>query len=167
MTIIQETNTAVSYQDIVDFLYYESELLDEWKLVEWSELFSEDGTYAVPPLGNPDADPATSIFYVNDDRTRLVDRAERLLKKEAHVEYPHSTTMRNVSNVRIKGQEGEVIHVQCNFTTYRTKREVVDCFIGVNEYQLIVKDNNIVIKDKKVILKLDSLRPHGKISLIL
>lgn len=165
--ILKEMATTVSRQDIVDFLYEESELLDEWKLVEWADLFSEDGTYLVPPLGNPDADPAKSIFYINDDRARLEERAKRLLKKEAHVEYPHSTTVRNIHNVRIKKQEGNVLHVRCNFSTYRTKREVLDCFVGVNDYQLVMKDQKIVIREKKVTLKLDSLRPHGKISLIL
>ncbi|PIC78784.1 p-cumate dioxygenase [Sporosarcina sp. P18a] len=161
------TKVTISIQQIKEFLYYESELLDEWKLVEWSELFTDDGTYVVPPLGNPEADPAKSIFYINDTRSRLKERAERLLKKEAHVEYPHSTTIRNVNNVRIKGQEGDSLHVRCNFSTYRTKREVLDCFVGVNDYKLIVKDDKIMIQDKKVTLKHDSLRPHGKISLIL
>ena len=30
---------------------------------------------------------------------------------------------------------------RCNFSTYRTKREVLDCFVGVNDYQLVVKDH--------------------------
>ena len=46
--ILQEMATTVSRQEIVDFLYEESELLDEWKLVEWADLFSEDGKYLVP-----------------------------------------------------------------------------------------------------------------------
>ena len=107
------------------------------------------------------------FYYIDDDRARLEERAKRLLKKEAHVEYPHSTTVRNIHNVRVKNQEGNLINVRCNFSTYRTKREVLDCFIGVLDYKLVVKDNKIVIQEKKVTLKLDSLRPHGKISLIL
>lgn len=154
-------------QEIEDFLYQESELLDEWKLEEWAALFTDDGKYLIPPLKNPEADPAKSIFYIHDDRARLEERAKRLLKKEAHVEYPHSKTVRNLHNIRIKSKEGNTITVRCNFTTYRTKRDVLDCFVGVQDYQLIVKDDEIFIKEKKVTLQLDSLRPHGKISLIL
>ena len=40
-------------------------------------------------------------------------------------------------------------------------------FVGVSDYKLVVKTDEIVIQEKKVTLKLDSLRPHGKISLIL
>jgi p-cumate 2,3-dioxygenase subunit beta len=158
---------TITRQEIADFLYHESELLDEWQLEEWAALFSPDGKYLVPPLGNPDADPAKSLYYIDDNRARLEERAKRLLKKEAHVEYPHSKTVRNIHNVRIKSQEGNEVRVRCNFSTYRTKREVLDCFVGVIDYKFVVNDNEIVIQEKKVTLKLDSLRPHGKISLIL
>jgi len=158
---------SLIYQDIVDFLYDEARLLDEWKLLEWADLFTGEGTYQIPPLGSPDADPAQSIFYANDTNARLHERAARLLKKEAHVEYPHSNTIRNVHNVKVKDIQADVIHVVCNFTTYRTKREVVDQFIGRQEYELVLSDDQLMIQSKKVVLNLDSLRPHGKISLIL
>jgi p-cumate 2,3-dioxygenase beta subunit len=154
-------------QDIVDFLYKEAKLLDEWKLKEWAALFTDDGTYVVPPIGNPDATPTKSVFYIHDNRARLQDRAERLLKKEAHVEYPHSTTTRNYHNILVGDLDSDVITVECNFTTHRTKREVVDTFIGKLKYQIVQEDDRIAIKSKKVILNLDSLRPQGKISLIL
>jgi len=156
-----------THQEIEDFLYYENELLDEWKLLEWAALFADDGKYLVPPLKNPDANPATSLYYINDNRARLQERAKRLLKKEAHVEFPHSKTVRNLHNIRVKSQEDNTIIVRCNFSTYRTKRDVLDCFVGIQDFHLIVKNNEIFIQEKKVTLQLDSLRPHGKISLIL
>src|SRR5699024_12662787 len=100
-------------------------------------LFTDDGTYKIPPLGDPDASPTKSVFYVHDDRARLQDRAERLLKKEAHVEYPHSTTTRNYHNILVNNLESDVISVKCIFTTNRTKREVEDTFIGKVEYDLV------------------------------
>lgn len=159
--------TKITRAEIEDFLYHESELLDDWKLEEWAALFAETGTYLVPPLKNPNADPTTSLFYIHDNRNRLEERAKRLLKKEAHVEYPHSKTLRHINNVRIKSQEGNQVLVRCNFATYRTKRDVIDTFIGVQDYHLIVNGDDILIQEKKVTLQLDSLRPHGKISLIL
>ncbi|WP_404451927.1 aromatic-ring-hydroxylating dioxygenase subunit beta [Virgibacillus necropolis] len=161
------TVTTRTRQDVVDFLYTEAKLLDEWKLKEWAALFTDDALYTVPPLGDPDASATTSLFFVHDDRKRLEERAERLLKKEAHVEYPHSTTIRNVHNILVQDLDSDVIKVKSNFTTHRTKREVVDTFIGRTVYELVPSDNEFSIKSKKVILGLDSLRPHGKISLIL
>ncbi|WP_085993003.1 aromatic-ring-hydroxylating dioxygenase subunit beta [Oceanobacillus senegalensis] len=158
---------SVTRQDVVDFLYTEAKLLDEWKLNEWAELFTDDGTYMVPPIGEPDASPTKSIFYIHDSRSRLKERAERLLKKEAHVEYPHSTTVRNLHNILVSNLDSEIIQVECNFTTYRTKREVLDSFVGKQKYEIVNQDGALAIKSKKTILHLDSLRPQGKISLIL
>ncbi len=143
----------ITRQEIEDLLFHEAELLDEWKLIEWAALFSSDGSYLIPPIGNPDADTNKSLYLVHDDRARLEQRALRLLKKEAHVEYPHSTTLHNISNVRIFHIEENAVTVKCNFATYRTKREMLDCYVGVNEYKLIEENGEIKIKEKKVILK--------------
>lgn len=158
----------ITRAEVEDFLYLEAELIDDWKLIEWSELFTEDGAYYVPTIGKPNSDHKNSLFLIADDKHRLVGRAQRLLKKEAHVEFPHSTTRHLVSNVRIKEIIDDVIYVQANFVAYRTKREVLDTFVGHNKYQLVKDDNgNLKIKEKRVILDLDSLRPQGKLSILL
>jgi p-cumate 2,3-dioxygenase subunit beta len=157
----------IARHEIEEFLYHEAELLDEWQLKEWASLFSSDGSYLIPPIGNPEANTNSSLYLVRDDRARLEQRALRLLKKEAHVEYPHSTTLHNISNVRIINNEEDIVTVKCNFATYRTKREMLDCYVGVLEYKFVKENNELKIKEKKVILKLDSLRPHGKVSIIL
>src|SRR6476620_7482192 len=106
-----------THEEIREFLYYETELLDEWKLEEWASLFTSNGMYLIPPIGNPDADNKKHLYFVYDDRARLEQRAKRLLKKEAHVEYPHSTTVRNYNNVRISQKDENSMSVKCNFTT--------------------------------------------------
>lgn len=153
--------------EVIDFLYHEAKLLDQWKLVEWANLFSEDGTYIIPPIGEPEANPLKSLFYIHDDRARLEERAKRLLKKEAHVEYPHSTTLRNYHNIIVESSKDNTIYANCNFTTYRTKREVVDIFLGTTSFVLKESNESFIIEHKKVVLQIDSLRPQGKISLIL
>lgn len=42
-------STALTRTEAEDFLFREARLLDEWQLVEWSELFEPDGEYLVPP----------------------------------------------------------------------------------------------------------------------
>jgi p-cumate 2,3-dioxygenase beta subunit len=157
----------ITREQVEDFLYHEAELLDEWKLKEWAALFAEDGSYLIPPIADPDAEHNHSVYLAYDDRARLEQRALRLLKKEAHVEYPHSITLHNVFNVRLKKIENGVIYVTCNFITYRSKRQRLDPFVGVNEYQLVQENGEIKILQKKVLLKLDNLRPQGKVSIIL
>ncbi|WP_428908222.1 aromatic-ring-hydroxylating dioxygenase subunit beta [Niallia sp. Krafla_26] len=157
----------ITRQEIEDFLYLEADLLDNFKMKEWAALFAENGTYEVPPLGDPDADFKNSLYIIHDDRHRLEQRALRLLKKEAHVEYPHSKTVHNVSNVRIVGNEEGVVSVKANFVTFRAKRDHLDNYVGVNEYKLVQENGELKILSKKVILKLEALRPQGKVSIIL
>ncbi len=40
-------------------------------------------------------------------------------------------------------------------------------YVGVNEYILVKEDGELKIKSKKVILKLEALRPQGKVSILL
>lgn len=161
------TVTIPTHQNVIDFLYTEAKILDEWRLKEWAALFTDDGVYHVPPIGLPDADPREYLYFAHDDRSRIQERAERLLKKEAHVEYPHSTTIHNYNNILVGDLEADVITIECNFTIHRTKREVMDTFIGKHFYEIVQEEGEFLIKSKKVVLHLDSLRPHGKISLIL
>jgi p-cumate 2,3-dioxygenase beta subunit len=157
----------ITAQEIEEFLYQEAELLDTWQMQAWADLFSTDGTYVIPPIGSPDADFKKSLFLVHDDRARLEQRALRLLKKEAHVEYPHSQTLHNVSNVRIVNNTEDIVSVRCNFIAYRAKRDFLDTYVGVNEYELVKENGELKIKSKKVILKLEALRPQGKVSILL
>lgn len=151
-----------------NFLFKEAALLDAWKLEEWANLFTEDGSYLVPATDTPEGDPATSLFLIFDDRHRLGERAKRLLKKGAHVEYPHSRTRRLISNVMVAAGENGVAEVACNFVVYRSKREITDVYPGHAHYEL-VRDaaNALRIRKKTAVLDLEALRPQGKLSIIL
>ncbi|PWA11964.1 p-cumate dioxygenase [Pueribacillus theae] len=153
--------------EIEDFLYYEASLLDDWKLEEWASLFTEDALYLVPPTNKLDGDHNVDLFIIADDQYRITQRAKRLLKKEAHVEYPHSRTRHLISNVRIKYTRDQVYYVTCNFIIYRSKREIFDNYVGSMEYKIIKQNDELKIQEKRVILDLDALRPQGKISIIL
>jgi hypothetical protein len=49
--------------------------------------------------------------------------------------------------------------------TYRTSQGVTDAYFGRHEY-LLVRPDAILIKEKRTILKMGALRPHGKLSII-
>jgi p-cumate 2,3-dioxygenase beta subunit len=157
----------VTRQQVEDFLYNEADLLDEWKLMEWADLFTEDGTYLIPTTDNLEGDYQSTLYFVADERYRIVQRAKRLLKKEAHVEYPHSRTRHLFSNIRLLETGDDFVRVKCNFVTCRTKREILDAYVGQIYSQLVVRDEKLKIREKKVILDLDGLRPQGKVSIIL
>jgi p-cumate 2,3-dioxygenase beta subunit len=157
----------VSREQIEDFLYYEAALLDEWRLDQWLALMTEDVSYYVPSTDVPDGDHRTTLFLIADDAVRLRSRVQQLMGKSAHAETPRSRTRRMISNVRIRGREGETIYVTANFVVYRMRYEVVDTYIGRYEYTLVQQNGTLKIKERRAILDLEALRPHGKVSIIL
>ncbi|HXH13596.1 MAG TPA: aromatic-ring-hydroxylating dioxygenase subunit beta [Alphaproteobacteria bacterium] len=163
---VQDVQT-VTRQMIEDFLYYEAALLDEWRLRDWLELLTDDATYEVPATDTPEGDPKQTLAIVADDIVRLRSRVEQLLGKSAWAEHPRSRTRRLISNVRIRAVEGEHIHVTANFVVYRIRFEQMDTYVGRYEYTLVQRDGALKIRQRRAILDLDALRPHGKVSIIL
>lgn len=162
----------LSRSDAEDFLIREAALLDSWKLLEWADLFTEDGEYLVPATDDPEGKAGKSLFLIYDDRHRLGERAKRLLKPTAHAESPHSRTRHMISNVVtgnvMTGEAADgTIPVACNFVVFRSRMEVTNIYPGHAEYRLVHGADGLRIRSKKAVLDVDALRPHGKISIIL
>jgi p-cumate 2,3-dioxygenase subunit beta len=158
----------VTRAQVEDFLFHEADLLDQWRLPEWLELFTEDAEYNVPCMDLPaDANPETSLFYIADDRFRLGERVKRLMKRTAHVEFPHSKTRHIVSNVRLKPRPDEDLDVSAVFTTYRSKDGITDLYLGSSAYRLTLSAGGFKIRSKRCVLDADALRPSGRISIVL
>ncbi len=162
---------TVTRAEVEDFLFHESELLDTWQLDAWANLFTDDGEYLIPPTDLPDGDPGKHLFLVYDDRHRLGERAKRLGKKAAHAEFPHSRTRHLITNVRVKQAgdgEDNYINATCNFVVYRSKNGVNDIYPGHSIYRLVAQtDGGFRIRSKRAVLDVDTLRPQGKVSIIL
>lgn len=156
-----------SREQIEDFLYLEAELLDQARFDEWLELLTEDATYSIPSTDVPYASPRTSLFLVSDDRLRIDSRVKRLKSDDAHVEFPRSRTNRTISNVRIAERSEDSLLVRSNFIVYRMRYGHMDAYVGKYEHRLVERDGKLKIADRKCILDLEALRPHGKISIIL
>lgn len=159
---------GVTRAEIEDFLYAEADLLDQWRLPEWLELFTDDAIYHVPCTDLPaDASPDENLFYIADDRFRLGERVKRLMKRTAHAEFPHSKTRRMVGNVRIRSRDERGLEVGCVFTTYRTKDGNTDLYFGTATYHFVETDAGLKIRSKRCMLDSEGLRPHGRISIVL
>ena len=157
-----------SRSDAEDFLFREAALLDDWKLMEWAELFTDDGEYLIPAADMPDGDPTSTLYLIYDDRLRLVERAKRLLKRQAHVEHPRSRLRRIVGNVQIERSCDDLAQISCNFVVYRSRFDKTDIFPGHSVYDLSLDNaGGIQIRKKKTVVDIETLRPQGKISIIL
>lgn len=150
-----------------DFLYNEAALLDEWRMDEWFALFLEDAVYEVPCAGAPDSvDSSEDLFYIADNYFRLRHRVARMNKVTHHSEFPHSAVTRMIGNVRILGADERGVSVGCTFVTHRSKNDVLSVYCGHHRYVLRSVEGLIRIVSKRTFLDLNSLRPQGRISII-
>src|SRR5262249_42944029 len=74
---------------VVQLLYDEAALLDEWRLDDWLVLFlPEKARYLIPSPEDLSDDPATTLHLVNDSMTTLAGPVGRLKSKHANAESP-------------------------------------------------------------------------------
>lgn len=150
------------------FLTYECELLDEWRLDEWLQLFTDDCLYVVPSTDRPDGDPDTDLFFIRDDHFLLSQRVDAMLNGSAWAESPHSTTLRMISNVRAHERPDGEIDAKANFVVHRSRRDRLDVYPGTLKLRLVPGGaGGFQIKRRTAVLAIEQLRPHGRVSVLL
>lgn len=151
---------------VENLLYEEADLLDNWQLDDWLELFTPHTRYIVPPIGHPEADPNSSLTLVDDSYDRLTGRVNRLKSRRAHREFPWSTTRRVVGNVRASRKDDH-IRVTANYIVTRFRKEEVHQFIGRYHYELVEDGADLRIRRKVSVIDNQRLAPHGTLSILL
>ena len=163
----QAAAADLSVSDVERMFVEEAALLDEWKLMEWLETLTDDAMYLVPPLDLPDADHRTALFLVADTYTMLKSRVEQLLSKVNWAENPRSRTRRLVTNFRILETACDTARVTANFAVWQFAREQTNVYVGHYVHTLERDSTCWRIKERRAILDMEALRPHGKLSFIL
>jgi p-cumate 2,3-dioxygenase beta subunit len=158
---------AFTLGEIEAFLVHEAALLDEWRLEEWLELMAPDARYLVPPLDAPDADHRDTLFLIADDRRTLASRVRQLLSGTAWAENPRSRTRRLITNVRLLAEDGGEARVTANFAVWRFQHEEADVYVGRYLNVLVRGADGLLFRERRAVLDLETLRPHGKLSFIL
>src|SRR6266478_2170948 len=76
-------------QQLIDFVIHEARLIDQHRLDEWLDLFTDDGIYWMPlEWGQTDPKLTTSLMY--EDKLLLTIRIERLKGKRTYSQHPKS-----------------------------------------------------------------------------
>ena len=150
------------HRQVENFLYLEAELLDERKLREWLELFTDDARYWMPIRHNPLERPREISdelskpgegYYFDDNKENLRLRVERVYSKSAWSELPPSRTRHLITNVRVKKSTASEIEVHSNFLVYRTRMEAdKDLFVGARRDILRRIDGSFKIARRTIIL---------------
>lgn len=158
----------VTRAQVEDFLYREAALLDEWRLDDWLALLTDDARYHVPSNDRPDADPASALFTIADDISRIRARVARLKDRNAHAEHPPSRTRRMIGNVRIVGRERGELRVEANFVVWRFRREErIREYVGRYRYVLRVDGDELKIARREAVIDAMELGSLGSVSFIL
>src|SRR5690348_8997464 len=157
----------ISVGEIERFLIDEAALLDEWRLEQWLALFAEDGRYLVPSLDQPDSDHRTALFLIADDRRNLGSRVRQLLGGSTWAENPRSRTRRLVTNFRILEAGPDKVVATANFAVWRFQHDATDVYVGRYVNVLVSGPAGLLFRERRVVLDLETLRPHGKLSFIL
>lgn len=141
--------------------------MDAWRLDDWLALFDpESSGYYMPTTDLPGGGPSDTLYLIADDMPKLRSRVEQLLGGLTWAENPRSRTRHMVNNVRLVGTEGDALLVQANFVVYRMRFQNIDPYIGEYHYKLRPGDGTFTILERRVVLDLEALRPHGKVSFI-
>jgi 3-phenylpropionate/cinnamic acid dioxygenase small subunit len=142
-----------------DLLFHEARLLDEMRLEEWLELFTEDGLYWLPINENKEPGEDTSLIY--DLTVRRQERVYRLLSTPVPSQSPPSETVHCVTNVAVEnGSEDGEARVHSIQLIYESR--VGDytqvglgeqrCFVGRCEHRFRYEDGRWRIALKKLVL---------------
>jgi 3-phenylpropionate/cinnamic acid dioxygenase small subunit len=95
------------YNQILEFLYDEADLLDQIRLKEWGALLAQDLVYTVPQratrlLAEQAQSVVRSVMHYDDNYRSVMGRIMRATGKSAWAEDPPSRTRRLVTNVRVE-----------------------------------------------------------------
>lgn len=146
---------------VEDFLYYEAQLLDAWRLEEWRDLFISQGRYVVPATDNPAGDVDMDLNLIDDDLVGIQGRVQRLMSTYAHIENPRSTTSRVISNVRLRDDESGDLAVRCTVVVYRSRVPGTTSYVADVRYLLRPVEDSFRIVAKHAVLGHHTLRDVG------
>jgi benzoate/toluate 1,2-dioxygenase beta subunit len=132
-----------------EFLYHEARLLDEQRLEEWLELFTDDATYWVP-LEHDQADPVETSSIIHDDKTLLELRVKQARHPRAHARTPLARTVHQISNVVIEDDKKNEIQVNSTLVLVEFRAEKQRVWGALVEHRLRREGDDFRIAHKRV-----------------
>lgn len=134
-----------------DFIYDEARLIDEKRLDEWFELFTDDAIYWMPlARGQMLSDVHNSLFY--EDKLLLKVRIERLKRPSAFSQHLPSFCQHVLEVPRLEAALGtdERPVTRTPFVYFESRGEEQLSFAGVVYHHLIDEDGRLRIRVKQI-----------------
>lgn len=150
------TNTMTRFE-AEDLLFREARLLDDLRLDEWLQMFTQDGLYWVPIDDSAPVSSQASIIY--DDTLRREERVYHVLDTSFPAQSPPSRTVHFVSNVTVQPAGSDVLVSSSQLIYEMRTGDFAQKGIGeltpiVARVDYIVRPvgGKMLIKEKKVLL---------------
>lgn len=143
------------------FYYHEANLLDDRRIEEWLELFSDDTHYFMPvrrtrtarELSKEFTQPGEMAFF-DDTKQILESRVKKLLSGTAWAEDPPSRTRHIITNIVVSEDRGEELDVRSNFLLYRTRLKSEELtWIGSRKDVLRRSEGSFLIAKRHIYLE--------------
>lgn len=140
-----------SYNQVVDFIHREIQMLDDEQLEDWLNLLTDDIEYFMPIRLTKGRDQGSGFSeggYYDENKTMLGIRVKRFLEsKSAWVEDPPSRTRRFISNVRLWLDDNGDHYVRSNYLVLRNRLDEED-------YEMISAERRDIYREVEGQLKL-------------
>ena len=155
-------------EEIEDFLYLESDLLDQRRFNEWLDLLADDLIYFMPVRRNvkfgqhaelENTKQGEGISWFDEDKWTLGKRVEQILTGVHYAEEPLSRVTHMVSNVRLLDVRPSVedvreVSVSCRFLVHQNRVEYENfTFIGRRTDELRRAGTSWQIARREIILE--------------
>ena len=136
-------------RQIVALNYRYARCLDENRLDEWPEFFTEDGRYLIQPRDNLDQGLEGYWLYFENKRM-LRDRVVSL--KDVNI-YKIHYERRMVTNVEVTGPDGDGWLARANYLVTHTDNEGRSTIFSVGEYRdrIVQSDGALRFRERHVI----------------
>ncbi|MSQ71423.1 MAG: anthranilate 1,2-dioxygenase [Betaproteobacteria bacterium] len=143
--------SPTSMRDAADELMHEYvERIDDERLDDWLELFSEDATYRIVPRENFDRNlPASLILCTSKNMLR-----DRIASLRNANEYNLHHDRHLVSNVRIKPLADGLWSLTANYAVFQTTLEGQSRLFSVGRYRdkVMLDAGRLLLREKTVIV---------------
>ena len=154
--------SQITDEQLRTFVYDEAALIDEQKLQEWEQLFTDDGHYWMP-LTPGQTDPILQGSLMYEDKMLLQIRIERFFGKRTFSQQPHTRCHHLLQQPRIMARDDAAgrYTLRTAFHYVETRRDEEALYAGWVTHELVHVGGQLRVQLKRVdLLNCDAALPN-------
>jgi anthranilate 1,2-dioxygenase small subunit len=142
-------NNQEAKVSIEDLIYAYAQCIDDNKLEEWPDFFTDECVYKIISRENYSRNLLATIIYCSS-KGMLQDRITA--HRHANIYEPHVYN-HHVNNIRIVGKEDDTYLIRANYAIYQTKQDGITELFSVGKYEdkVVFIDGQPKFKEKFVV----------------